>query len=296
MKNARERVSHIAGRMHSLVRITHLAVALVLGFAIVSCDDATTSPHLANAPLTAPAFAVAGNYPPNAWPTTLCGFSSDNPYPCCQNSYPAAGKYGNCTGGAWQLAKQNGWGNAVPGAVGSSWGDASNWANEARRRGYIVESTPSVNAIAVGDTHVATVQSWTSKKVSTMDQACGYGLPNKFYPVERDTKWFSQGFIRAPIPKVVLYLWSGATTMTGSGQLTVTRVKGSATVNFGYGTLRSNVATGPSTYSWKISGSLVSTEGSFARSFTSAGTYTISSTVTNKLGVSKIATATVVVR
>jgi surface antigen len=292
MKYAKKGDSLMAQGVRTLKRI---AVGVVLGLAFASCADAPTSPDGATPPATSPAFAV-GNYPPNAPSTALCGYSSDNPYPCCQNSYPNAGSYGNCTGGAWQLAKENGWGRAVPGARGSSWGDASSWANEARRRGYIVESTPSINAIAVGATHVATVQSWTSKRVTTRDQACGFGKPHRFYPAERDTKWFSQGFIRAPIPEVVLLLWSGASSMTGKGTLTVKRKKGSVTVNFGYSKLRSNVATGPSAYGWKVSGNLTSTEGSFAKTFTSAGTYPISSTVTNRLGVSTVATATLVVK
>ncbi len=236
---------------------------------------------------------------------SYCGFSADNPYPCCQNS---KSQFGNCTGAAWQKAKEAGWGNGSPGSSGTglpgSWGDARNWASAAQAAGYIVDPTPSPKSIGIANNgpslknHAAFVTAYTSTSVTTVDQQCGYNLQGGFFTASRPVTTFNAGYIRAPIPTVNVSLWSGSLSATNGGTLTVSRGMFGApvTVNFGFSLLRSNVNKGPSTYRWTVGGATVSVAGTFSKSFSSPGTFPVSVTVTNGLGVSTTASATIVVR
>jgi surface antigen len=219
---------------------------------------------------------------------SLCGFSTDNPYVCCQNSPNA---FGNCTGGAWQKAKEFGWGAGLP---GRSWGNAGpSWLTGARLDGYIVESTPSAKAIGVArmGTHVFFVTSVNGASLATAEQQCGYLLPGGFLYPSRNIN-YAADYIRAPIPTVTVMLWSGAASST-NGTLTVSR---RASVSFGFSLLRSNVNKGTSSYVWTVAGAVASTAGTFAKTFSTAGTFPVSVKVTNGLGVSTTVNATVVVR
>jgi len=220
---------------------------------------------------------------------TYCGATSGDPYKCCVNS---PGVYGNCVLGAWEQAKKY-WGIKL-----SAWGDAGKWASAASASGFYVDSSPSKWSIGVGATHVAFVLSGNSSTVSVYEQQCGFGFPGQYRSRDRPTSTFSQGFIRAPIPEVILLIWNGTNEIGNGGTLTVKRAltTGKVTVSFGFSRLRPNVTTGGSTFQWKFGGSTVSTAGKFDYVYSAKGTYSVSATVTNTMGVKTTQTATVVVQ
>jgi surface antigen len=227
---------------------------------------------------------------------SLCGFGPDNPYVCCQNS---PGQFGNCTGGAWQKAKESGWGSLGAGLPGS-WGNAGpSWVTQAQSQGYLVDSMPTPKAIGVArtGTHVFFVTDVSGTSFTTAEQNCGYLYPGGFLYLSRTTTAYAADYIRAPIPTVTVMLWSGATSST-NGALTVSRGLFGApvTVSFGFSLLRSNVNKGTSTYLWTVAGAVVSTAGTFAKTFSTAGTFPVSVKVTNGMGVSTTVNATIVVR
>jgi hypothetical protein len=226
---------------------------------------------------------------------SYCQFRYPNPYQCCVNN---PGVYGNCTGGAWQKAFDK-WTQALPPGVNATnwaqkympgWGNPNTWPGYAAALGYLVETTPTVDAMGVNATHAAFVTTVKSSSVTTIDQACGIGSPNGYYYVY-DKPWsrFSS-YIRAPIPVANLLLYSGGLETSNGGTLTVKR---GATVQFGFKLLRPNVAAGPSTYAWTIGGASASTAGMFSKSFSTVGSYLVGARVTNKLGLSVYVTATI---
>ncbi|MEQ1908135.1 MAG: CHAP domain-containing protein [Vicinamibacterales bacterium] len=261
-------------------------------------DTAGAEPTLARLSTTANQTRGDTNVPLTSG--AACLFDRDNPYPCCVNS---PGQYGNCTGGAWQQMKAAGWGNGLPRI---SWGDARRWRAAALAAGYLVDSIPTLKSVGVANNgptlsnHVAVVTAINGSQVTTIDQQCGYQLLGGNFTMTRSAASFNDGYIRAPIPLVNILVWSGATSTSNGGTLTVSRgLLGSpVTVNFGFSLLRANIDTGlrgPSTFAWTVSGSVVSTAGTFAKSF-SAGTYPVSVRVANGMGVTTIASATLVVR
>jgi surface antigen len=225
---------------------------------------------------------VAGSY---------CGFTPANPYPCCQNS---PGQYGNCTGAAWEVAKAR-WNHQLP-----SWGNANRWADAARSAGYIVDVAPTAMSIGVNSVypgHVGYITSVSGSNVTNYDQQCGAGYSGGYLSKTRPASYFNGGFIRAPIPTVNLLIWNGANQATNGGTLTVRRgpLGGPIKVDFGFGLLRSNVNAGSSSFVWTINGAVVSTAGTFSYTFNKAGSFAISSRVTNALGVSTTSSANVTI-
>ncbi len=217
---------------------------------------------------------------------SYCGATAGDPYKCCVNS---PGVYGNCTVGAWEQAKAY-WKVLLP-----AWGDAGNWASYAQNNGFYVDTSPTKWSIGVSPTHVAFVLQ-AGSTVTVYDQQCGFGFKGGYQTRPLSKSVFSRGFIRAPIPEVVVLIWSGANQIGNGGTLTVTRSGGKVTVSFGFSLLRSNVTNGPSTFRWKIAGTTVSTSGQFNYTFAIAGSYPVQVTVTNTKGVQTKQTATVVVR
>ena len=184
-------------------------------------------------------------------------------------------------------------------AMGIAWGNAGQWAAAATAAGYIVEPQPTVGSIGVSTIvspgHVGPVQAVSGSYVTNYEQQCGAGLTGGYRTPNRPASYFNAGFIRAPIPTVNLLIWSGASQATNGGPLTARRgVLGApATVQFGFGLLRSNVNRGSSSFQSTIAGVVASTSGTFTYRLSKPGSYTIVSRVTNGLGISTTATAAV---
>jgi hypothetical protein len=153
-----------------------------------------------------------------------------------------------------------------------------------------------VNSVYPG--HVGYVTSVSGSSVTNYDQQCGAGYSGGYLTKTRQASYFNAGFIRAPIPTVNLLIWNGVSQATNGGTLTVKRglLGAPVTVQFGFGLLRSNVNAGSSSFVWTINGAVVSTAGTFSYSFGRAGSFAVSSRVTNGLGVSTTTSATVTVQ
>ncbi len=271
-----------------------IATAIIIT-AMGACDD--PSPTAPQSNVAVPELASFATGAPFVYPTSLCLATAGNPYKCCANDI-SKGYYGNCTLGAWELAKQY-WQNIrLP-----YWGDAKDWAAKARAADFFVDAAPSKLSIGVGSSgelgnHVAMVMALVGKdSVLVREQQCGPGYRGGFIERKRAIRQFTGGFIRAPIPEVKLYIWQGTSSIGNGGTLTVQRnLLGKATVNFGFGTLRSNVNIGPSSYLWTIGANGTSTAGTFAQTFTLAGSYKVTARVTNAMGRSTTVSATVIVK
>ena len=110
---------------------------------------------------------------------------------------------------------------------------------------------------------------------------------------------FNAGFIRAPIPTVALSATSGSSHVGNGGVLTVKRgLLGlqPVSVNFSLGAWSSNFNLGSTSVRWTISGTTASTASAFTNSFSKPGAFLVQAIVTNGLGISTIASATIVVQ
>jgi hypothetical protein len=116
-----------------------------------------------------------------------CKCGADNPYPCCDNG-------GNCTWWAWEDACCN-WAVGLP-----SWGNANQWAGNARANGnYHVETWPVTSAVSCRASgqygHVAFVISLNGgTSITVEEQNCwgNYGMRQWTYS---DYHFFDGGYI-----------------------------------------------------------------------------------------------------
>lgn len=140
---------------------------------------------------------------------TCSGESSPgNPYYCYRyDQVNSSG--GNCTWLAWKYAREN-WGDPLGNfdpAVRVSWGNANNWANAARSRGYVVDSLPARHTIAVSNTlhslgHVAWVESVDGDYVYVSEMY--YNQPGVRWWQRYHKSVFNLGFIH-PKPRPQVY-------------------------------------------------------------------------------------------
>ncbi len=127
-----------------------------------------------------------------------CQCAGNDPYPCCDNG-------GNCTWWAWEEACCN-WHRALP-----MWGNATDWAGNARVDGYNVSGAPSVGTIANEHDgynacsgryseygHVAWVDGLTGGGVHVMEQNCCAGCRGSAIPDWYRACYFNNGYIGLP--------------------------------------------------------------------------------------------------